>query len=76
MVLGKARRRALATSVEQQAMAVASQWLRSARVERMELAWASGRHWPPSGARTRDVVASAVHERHAANRFSVGRPWR
>ena len=37
-----------------------------AREKRMGLASASGRHWPSSGARTRDVVASAEHARHAA----------
>ena len=47
-----------------------------ARGKRMGQAVRSGRHWPSSGARTRDVEALAAHERHAANSFCVGRPWR
>ena len=45
-----------------------------AREKRMGLASASGRHWPSSGARTRDVEASAGHERHAASGSYAGRP--
>ena len=45
-----------------------------ARGKRMGLASASGRHWPSSGARTRDVEASAEHECHAASGSCAGRP--
>ena len=36
-----------------------------ARGKRMGQAVRSGRHWPSSGAQTRDVEALAAHERHA-----------
>ena len=38
-----------------------------ARGKRMERRVRSGRHWPSSGARTRDVETSAAHERHAVS---------
>ena len=66
MVLGKARRRARATSVEQQATAVASQRLRRARVERMEQGRSRGERgrdverrdptWPERAAQRRRAV--------------------
>ena len=37
-----------------------------ARGKRMGQAVCSGRHWPSSGARTRDMETSAAHELHAA----------
>ena len=37
---------------------------------------AFSRRWPSSGARTRDVVASAEHARHVAILSWAGRPWR
>ena len=37
-----------------------------AREKRMGLASALGRHWPSSGARTRDVETSAAHACHTA----------
>jgi len=45
-----------------------------ARGKRMERRVRSGRHWPSSRARTRDVEASAGHERHAASGSYAGRP--
>ena len=45
-------------------------WLGAARGggerEAMERRVRSGRRWPSSGARTRDVETSAAHARHAA----------
>jgi len=47
-------------------------------VEAREKQWSrrvrSGRRWPSSGGRTRDVEASAEHERHAASGSCAGRP--
>ena len=45
-----------------------------AKEKQMGLASASGRRWPSSGARTRDVVASVEHECHAASGSYAGRP--
>ena len=45
-----------------------------ARGKQMELASASGRRWPSSGAWTRDVVALAEHERHTVSGSYAGRP--
>ena len=45
-----------------------------AKDKRMERESASGRRWPSSGARTRDMVASAEHERDAARSSYAGRP--
>ena len=45
-----------------------------ARGKRMGQAVRSGRHWPSSIARTRDVVASAKHECHTASDSCAGRP--
>ena len=42
--------------------------------KRMEQVSASGRRWPSSGARTRDVVASTEHERHMVSSPYAGRP--
>ena len=42
--------------------------------KRMGQAVRSGRHWPSSIARTRDVVASAKHECHTASDSCAGRP--
>ena len=45
-----------------------------AKEKRIEQVSASGRRWPFSRARTRDVVASAEHERHAVTISCAGRP--
>ena len=45
-----------------------------AKEKQMEQVSASGRRWPSSGARTRDMVASAEHERDAASSSYAGRP--
>ena len=47
-----------------------------AKEMQMEQASASGRRWPSSGARTRDVETSAEHARHAASSSCAGRPRR
>ena len=66
MVLGETRRRARTTSAEQQAMVVASQRLRRARVERMEQGRSRGERghdverrdptWPEQAAQWRHAV--------------------
>ena len=45
-----------------------------AKEGQMEQATRSGKRWPSSGARMRDMVASAKHERHAASSSYAGRP--
>ena len=45
-----------------------------AKEGQMEQATRSGKRWPSSGARMRDVVASVEHERHAASSSCAGRP--
>jgi len=47
-----------------------------AKEGQMEQATRSGKRWPSSGARMRDMVASVEHERHAASGSYVGWPRR
>jgi len=68
MVLGETRRRARATSAEQQATTVASQRLRRARVERMEQGRSRGERWRDVERRGLTWPKQAVQLRRAVPR--------